>query len=169
MLALTTSTIETPPPSPAAIAASVRGGAAFQVTRARLAEIRQRRDALGEEARTLRGQLDRPGSTAPMRIAEIEHELQRLADEITAARRAAAPMRAKRAAAVAEALRPIRSDAARRLLVAAADLRAALATLAETVHEHEMAGGEAGYERWIAPSELGHLEAAARRIAEAGR
>ena len=169
MLALTTSTIETPPPSPAEIAAGVRVGAAFQVARARLAELRQRRDALGEEARTLRGQLDRPGSTAPMRIAEIEDELRRLADEITVGRRAAAPMRAKRAAAVVEALRPTRVDAAHRLLHAAADLRAALATLAETVHELEVAGGEVAHERWTAPDALGHLEAEARRLAEAGR
>ena len=169
MLALIDPNNETPPPSPAEIAANVRTGAAFQVARARLSELRRRRDALGEEARTLRGQLDRPGSTAPMRIAEIEDELQRLADEITVGRRAAAPMRAKRAAAVAEALRPIRSDAARRLLTAAADLRAALAILTETVHELEVAGGEVAYERWRAPDALGHLEAEARRLAEVAR
>lgn len=110
-------------------------GAQLQMAELALRRLRQKRDQLlaerNELAREYRVAEDRGRATGKARIDDLEKQIQEIEREISAARPAVSAMRVQRATKVAQALRPVQQEAARKAVAAITTLHDAVATLAE--------------------------------------
>jgi hypothetical protein len=158
-----------PPASPAVIAEGVRRPAALQLGERQLGQLRQKRQELVDELRSLiasRGSAPDDSGTG-RKINALDRERIAVEAEIDKLRASLAPVLAARGALVADALRPRDQDAARRVVQAIAEIREAMADMNEIGAAVRAAGGDVG--DWGAmlafggTAWLGGLEAEARR------
>lgn len=165
MLSLKPVTTEAlPPASAAAVAAEIRKTNRLKLGEANLATLRRKRDEIRDQMRELCRTSREAGASRPSReMNDLESDRLTVEGEIRRARAELRPFRDEYATAVAAVLLPIRRDAARRVLAAIREIKAAAMMLDEVAVEIQRAGGEAD-RLGLMPS-LGPIEALARRFA----
>jgi hypothetical protein len=128
-------------------------------------ELRRQRDEVQELIRQAAAGLGRGGFDQVLlekHISALSSQKASLDTKLYDARRALGPLRQEHSKRVREALNPVQSAAAQRVLDAAAELRAAVHVLAEVSDEITRAGGGLDLNR---PSiETGPIEMFARQV-----
>lgn len=150
--------------SPAQIARAVRFGTRLQTGEADLARLKARKDQIGAEIGRLNGaRTNRDPTTANIDlILELDRERAEVIEKLTPIRREVVEMRSRRAANVRQALAPLITAAAKRMLEAAVTLREGFGEISAINHELARAHAE---QIFVLPPELDILVARLARLA----
>lgn len=132
---------------------SIPRGARLQAAEARLSSLRQRRDEIATEIRTLIAAPRQPGAGAPD-LTPLEAERVQVETEITGLRREITAPRAAYAERVRDALLPLRREAAARALAALNALDLATDVMIQVHQAVEQCGLDLGRVGRVGSAEL---------------